>query len=82
MGFFGFLFVPLIIFLSVVAPLWVIFHYITKWKQMKQAGAGQGQTVVERTELRRIREVAGRLEERIEALETILDADGADWRNK
>ena len=62
--------------------LWVIFHHITKWKQMNQAGAGQGQTVVERSELLRMREIAGRLEERIEALESILDADAAGGRNK
>ncbi len=49
---------------------------------MNQAGAGQGQTVVERSELLRMREIAGRLEERIEALESILDADAAEWRNK
>ncbi len=78
----GFLSVPLIIFLAVVAPLWIFFHYLTKWKQMKQAGAAEGQTVVDQRELRRLREAAARLEERIESLETILDAETPDWRDK
>ncbi len=72
--------VPLIIFLIIVAPLWIYFHYMTKWKQMKQAGAGEGQTVVELKDLRRMREIADRLEERIESLERILNADSPQWR--
>ena len=40
---FGFLSVPLIIFLAVVAPLWIFFHYVTKWKKMKLAGAAEDQ---------------------------------------
>ena len=77
---FGFLSVPLIIFLAVVAPLWIFFHYVTKWKKMKLAGAAEDQTVVDNKELRRMRELADRLEQRIESLETILDADSPDWR--
>jgi phage shock protein B len=72
--------VPLIIFLIIVAPLWICFHYVTKWKQMKQAGAGEGQTVVELKDLRRMREIADRLEERIQSLERILNADNPQWR--
>lgn len=82
MQFFSFLSVPLIIFLVVVTPVWLFFHYITKWKQMKAAGAGDGQTVVDRKELLRLREIATVLEERIENLETILDAEVPHWRKK
>ncbi len=82
MEFLGLLNVPLIIFLSVVVPIWIIFHYATKWKQMKHAGAGEGQTVVDRKELKKLRETAVMLEERIDSLETILDADAPDWRTK
>ena len=77
---FGFLAIPLIIFLTVVAPLWIFFHYVTKWKQMKLAGVTKDQTVVDNQELRRMRELADRLERRIESLETILDADSSNWR--
>jgi len=82
MEFMGFINVPLIIFLSVVLPIWIIFHYATKWKQMKHAGAGEGQTVVDRKELKRLRQTAATLEERIDSLETILDAKAPEWRNK
>ena len=82
MQFLGFLTVPLILFLAVVMPIWLFFHYITKWKQMKAAGAQEGQTVVDRKELLRLREIAGALEERIETLEMILDAEVPQWRKK
>tara|TARA_B100000315_G_scaffold208356_1_gene203608 strand:+ start:2535 stop:2792 length:258 start_codon:yes stop_codon:yes gene_type:complete len=75
MDFLNFLNVPLILFLTIGLPLWLLFHYITKWKQMKQAGAGQGQTVVNRKELLRLREIAVSLDERLESLETILEAE-------
>ena len=82
MEFLSFLNVPLIIFLSVVMPIWILFHYITKWKLMKRAGAGEGETVVKKADLARMRETATSLEERINALETILDAQAPDWRQK
>jgi len=75
MEFLGLLNVPLILLFSVIVPLWLIFHYLTKWKQMKRAGAGEGETVVDRKELLRLREIAVSLDERIGSLETILDAD-------
>ncbi len=82
MEFLGLLNVPLILLFSVIVPLWLIFHYLTKWKQMKRAGAGKGETVVDRKELLRLREIAVMLDERIEALETILDGDSPRGKNK
>lgn len=82
MNFLGFLTVPLIVFLSIGLPIWLIFHYVTKWKQMSHAGAGAGQTVVDRKELLRLREIAVTLEERIESLETILEADKPQRRQQ
>jgi len=82
MEFLGLFNVPLILFFSVIAPLWLIFHYLTKWKQMKRAGAGSGETVVDRKELLRLREIAVSLDERLEALETILDGESPRRENK
>jgi len=82
MEFLGLINVPLIIFLSVVLPIWIIFHYATKWKQMKHAGAGEGQTVVDRKELKHLRETAVTLEDRIDSLETVLDVEAPGWREK
>ncbi len=80
MSVFSFLFAPVVVFLAVVAPIWIIFHYITKWKEMKRAGAGEGQTVVNRSELLKLRQVADKLEDRVESLERILDAESPEWR--
>ncbi len=82
MEFLNFLNVPLILFLTIGLPMWLLFHYITKWKQMKQAGAGEGQTVVDRKEILRLRKTAVSLEERIESLETILNTEAPKWREK
>jgi len=64
--------VPGIIFLVVVAPLWVIFHYVTAWKRIRAGTAGPGRVAVDSAELERMRELCGQLENRIESLETIL----------
>ena len=71
--------VPGIIFLAIVAPLWLICHYATVWVRMR---AGPGKVVVERAELERMRDLSERLERRIESLETILDAETPDWRKR
>ena len=75
MDFLNLLNVPLIVFLVIGLPIWLVFHYVTKWKQMNQAGAGRGQTVVDRKELLRLRGIAVSLDERLKSLETILDAE-------
>ena len=70
-----FLFVPIIVCLVVVAPTWIIFHYITKWKVMKQQELGDGMVAVNKEELMKLRAVASKLEQRIVTLERILDQD-------
>ncbi len=65
-----------IIFLSVVAPLWLIFHYTTKAK------AAKGLTKEDETMLRELWESANRMEDRILTLERILDADARGWRGR
>lgn len=74
--------VPGIIFLVFIAPLWIIFHYVTVWKRMREGTAGPGKVVIDRAELERMRELCERLEKRIEALETILDEEAHDWRKR
>ena len=71
--------VPGIIFLAIVVPLWIICHYATVWVRMR---AGPGKVVVEGAELERMRALAGKLERRIESLETILDAEAPEWRRR
>jgi phage shock protein B len=65
-----------IIFLTVIVPLWIIFHYITKWKTSK------GLTNEDEKILQDLWESARRMESRINTLETILDEERPDWRKK
>ena len=75
--------VPGIIFLVVVVPLWMLCHYVTVWMRLRAgAGAGPGKVAVERAELDRMRTLAEGLEQRIESLETILDAEAPGWRKR
>ena len=74
--------VPGIIFLLLVAPLWVVFHYITAWKRIRAGTAGPGRVAVDSAELERMRELCGQLENRIESLETILDEEAPEWRER
>ena len=74
--------VPGIIFLVVVAPLWIFFHYLTAWKRIRAGTAGPGRIAVDSAELERMRELCGQLENRIESLETILDEEAPEWRNR
>ena len=71
--------VPVIIFLGVIVPLLIGGHYITLWMRMrseKSTARNPGSDVEE------LREVAERLEQRLDSLETILDADAPNWRHK
>jgi phage shock protein B len=70
------LFVPAVLFMVIVAPLWLIFHYITVWKTQRNAGrADEGA-------MTRMSETARRLESRVAALERLLDAEAPGWRSK
>jgi phage shock protein B len=65
-----------ILFLTVVVPIALIGHYVTRWKAMKAV------TPKDEANLGSIRETATRLEKRIEVLERILDDEVPDWRRK
>lgn len=63
-----------VIFVSVILPILIIFHYITKWKTTK------GLSMEDERMLEDLWENAQRMESRINTLETILDKTSADWR--
>ena len=65
-----------ILFLTVVAPLWIIFHYITKIK------ASKGLSSEDEKMLSEIWESANRMEDRINTLERILDIESPEWRRR
>lgn len=74
--------VPGIIFIVFILPLWMTYHYITVWMRMRAGAAKPGKVVIERAEFDRMQALAGKLEQRIESLETILDAEAPEWRRR
>ncbi len=72
----GILFVPAVIFMAVVAPLWLIFHYVTLWRTQKNAGRA------DQTTLNDMWGTAHKLETRVAALEKLLDAEVPGWRTR
>ncbi|OSQ49060.1 envelope stress response membrane protein PspB [Thalassospira alkalitolerans] len=76
--------VPLIVFVAVVGPVWVVFHYITVWKRMKseQQKTSPEQVAREKEVVVMLTNRAKRLENRVETLERLLDAEVAEWRNR
>ena len=76
MSFFVFGFVPLILFLVLVAPIWIIAHYLTSWRTAKTLSSE------DETLLAELWANANKTEQRIRNLERILDAEVAEWRER
>jgi phage shock protein B len=69
-------FVPAVVLVGLVLPLWLVLHYMTLWRQQKRSGG------IDEKALGDIETVARRLEDRIAALERVLDAEDPTWREK
>lgn len=69
-------FVPTVIFLTFVAPVWIFMHY--RSKQKAQGSLSEA----EREEMQLLQRKAERMIERIETLEAILDAQTPEWRKR
>lgn len=70
------IFVPVLVFLVIVAPIWIILHY------KSVARSADGLSSGERAELDEMIEVANKMAARIETLEAILDVENPDWREE
>ena len=64
------------VFVAVVLPIWIIAHYVTRWRTAKTLSGG------EETILAELRDSAEKMEARIRSLERILDAEAPDWRTR
>jgi len=65
-----------VLLLVFVAPLWIVFHYVTRWRTAKALSAEDERMLGE------LWESAQAMETRIHALERILDAEAPGWRDK
>jgi phage shock protein B len=65
-----------IILVAVCAPLWIIFHYISKIK------AAKGLTPEDEKMLTEVWESTKKMEDRIITLERILDIESPRWRQR
>lgn len=74
MEFWEFLFVPTILFMVIVAPIWIGMHYRSVNRSTRSLNAE------DRENVERILETVDRLTERIATLESLLDADHKGWR--
>jgi phage shock protein B len=69
-------FILTIVFMTIVLPIVVIMHYTTKWKATK------GLSDDEHRMLEDLWKESQAMQSRVNALETILDNEVADWRKK
>ena len=75
MNFFEFLFVPMIVFLTIVVPIWITLHY------RSLNNPSRALSDEDREALEEMLETVDRMTDRIVNLEAILDADRPNWRN-
>ena len=68
--------VVIIIIVVIPAPLFIILHFITKWKQSREISSGDERMLDDLWRL------SQRMEERLESLEVILDNEVPEWRKK
>ncbi|TRY14520.1 envelope stress response membrane protein PspB [Shewanella hanedai] len=67
---------PIIIFLIIVAPIWLILHYRSKRQ------VSQGLTEEEYAQLNELITRADKMAQRIDTLEAILDTEAPQWRTR
>ncbi len=70
----GTVFVLGVLALVVVAPIWIVAHYVTKWRAARTLSREDERALGE------MWETAQKLQERIDTLERVLDAQAPGWR--
>lgn len=69
-------FILAIAFMTVVLPIVIVMHYVTKWK------ATRGLSEDEQRLLEDLWRQSERMQSRLNALETILDEQSPEWQKK
>jgi len=71
-----FMFVPTILFMVIVAPIWITMHYRSVSRSSRSLSAD------DRRSIDHMLETVDKLTDRIGTLESILDVDHPDWRKR
>jgi len=72
----GFMLPVVMVFMTVVLPIVIVMHYVTKWKATK------GLSGDEQRMLEDLWKDGQQMQSRLNALETILDDKVPDWKKK
>jgi phage shock protein B len=73
---FEMLFVPMVLFMVIVAPIWIVMHYRSVNRSSRQLSEDERQSLEE------MLVAVDQMADRIESLESILDADHPTWRQE
>ena len=73
---FEMLFVPMVLFMVIVAPTWIVMHYRSVNRSSSQLSEDDRQALEE------MLVGVDQMADRIESLESILDADHPSWRQE
>lgn len=76
MDLFQMLLVPMILFMLIVAPTWIVMHYRSVSRSSSQLSEGDRQALEE------MLVAVDQMADRIESLESILEADHPNWRQE
>lgn len=71
---FEMLFVPMVLFMVIVAPTWIVMHYRSVNRSSSHLSEGDRQALEE------MLVALDQMADRIDSLESILDADHPNWR--
>ena len=73
---FEMLIVPMVLFMVIVAPTWIVMHYRSVNRSSSQLSEDDRQALEE------MLVAVDQMADRIESLESILDADHPNWRRE
>lgn len=73
---FEMLFVPMVLFMVIVAPTWIVMHYQSTNRSRSQLSESDRQSLED------MLVAVDQMADRIESLESILDADHPNWRQQ
>jgi phage shock protein B len=71
-----FFFILRLLFLTIVAPIWIVAHYLTRWRRSRKLSVDDERSLGE------LYDIARRMEGRVATLERVLDSEAPGWRTR